>query len=47
MKAVRPHVLTKMPPRRRMRAPTVLPTVIATTPWMRFVRRLLHLIGRP
>jgi len=34
-------------PRRRMRRPSALPTVIATTPWSRFVRRLLQLLGHP
>jgi hypothetical protein len=39
-------VVPKAMPRRRMPPPCALPTVIATTPWSRFVHRLLHLAGR-
>jgi len=31
----------------RMPRRSALPIVIATTPWGRFVRRLLRLLGRP
>jgi hypothetical protein len=42
-----PLFVPQVMPRRRMPRPLALPIVIATTPWSRFMRRVLRLLGRP